>query len=66
MKPFDEWVMQPIMPLNQPSKKLSPSAEDEQRAFENWAERNSPSGDCDSVHYQWLESSDYLDLVEDQ
>lgn len=43
-----------------------PSDDEQQRAFEVWLRRTSPSGDCDSVHSQWLESSDYLDLFEDQ
>ena len=43
-----------------------PSADEQQSGFERWLRRTSPSGDCDSVHSQWLESSDYLDLFEDQ
>jgi hypothetical protein len=37
----------------------------EQRAFEDWLTRTAPSGDCDSVHSQWLESSDYEDFTSD-
>lgn len=40
------------------------SKEKEQAAFEKWLIRNCPSGDCESVHAQWLESSDYEDLLE--
>jgi hypothetical protein len=35
---------------------------DEQEAFENWLSRNCPSGDAESVQYQWASSSDYEDL----
>lgn len=35
----------------------------EQRAFEDWLSRTAPSGDCDSVHSQWLESSDCSDFA---
>ncbi|WP_457967679.1 hypothetical protein M1D68_16075 [Pseudomonas sp. R4-84] len=35
---------------------------EEQRVFEAWLQRTTPSGDCDSVHSQWLESSDYEDF----
>ena len=34
----------------------------EQRVFEGWLQRTSPSGDCDSVQSQWLESSDFEDF----
>lgn len=34
----------------------------EQKAFEHWFYRVCPSGDCDSVHAQWLESSDWEDF----
>lgn len=37
----------------------------EQRAFEDWLKRTSPSGDCDSVHAQWTECSEYADFSED-
>lgn len=37
--------------------------DEQQRAFENWFYRVCPSGDCDSVHSQWLESSDYEDFI---
>lgn len=36
--------------------------EAEQAAFEDWCDRNSPSGDCESVQRQWEASSDYADL----
>ncbi|NBB11788.1 hypothetical protein [Pseudomonas sp. SLFW] len=35
----------------------------EQRVFEDWLVRMAPSGDCDSVQSQWLESSDYDDFA---
>ncbi|WDG52462.1 hypothetical protein [Pseudomonas chlororaphis] len=35
---------------------------EEQRAFEDWLQRTSPGGDCEQVHSQWLESSDYEDF----
>lgn len=35
---------------------------EEQRVFEAWLQRTTPSGDCDLVHSQWLESSDYEDF----
>lgn len=34
----------------------------EQAAFEDWAERESPSGDVESVQYQWEHSGDYMDF----
>lgn len=34
----------------------------EQRAFECWLTRTCPSGDCDSVHAQWIESSEFSDF----
>lgn len=34
----------------------------EQRIFEEWYRLNAPSGDCESVHRQWLESSEYKDF----
>lgn len=33
-------------------------------AFEAWAERECPSGDADSVQYQWASSSDYAEWLE--
>lgn len=36
---------------------------DKQKAFESWFYRVCPSGDCDSVHAQWLDSSDYEDFI---
>lgn len=38
--------------------------DDEQAAFEAWLVRVCPIGDADSVHAQWLESSDYEDLCD--
>lgn len=35
-----------------------------QRKFESWLSSKSPSGDCDSVQSQWVESSDYLDFLD--
>ena len=37
----------------------------EQRAFEDWLTRTAPGGDCDSVHSQWIESSDCSDFASD-
>jgi hypothetical protein len=46
-----------------PLKALSSAVDNaEQRVFEDWLQRTSPSGDCDSVHSQWLESSDFEDF----
>lgn len=42
--------------------KMSINRDDEQAAFEAWLSRVCPSGDADSVHSQWLESSDYENL----
>ncbi|MCE1033192.1 hypothetical protein LU645_30235, partial [Pseudomonas asiatica] len=36
----------------------------EQRIFEDWLLRISPSGDVDSVNAQWLDSGDYRDFTE--
>ena len=36
----------------------------QQRIFEDWLQRVSPSGDVDSVHAQWLDSGDYLEFTE--
>lgn len=41
----------------------------EQITFENWYRNHNPYGDCEQVHSQWLESSDYEDFcieTEDQ
>jgi len=38
-------------------------ANSEQSAFETWLAEKCPSGDIESVHSQWLESSEYKDLV---
>ncbi|WP_256825374.1 hypothetical protein [Pseudomonas juntendi] len=35
-----------------------------QRAFEDWLQRVSPSGDVDAVHAQWLESGEFLEFTE--
>ncbi len=40
-----------------------------QSSFERWLANVRPSGDVDSMHYQWLESSEYaefLDLYSDK
>jgi hypothetical protein len=37
----------------------------EQRVFEDWLYKYTLSGDCDSVHSQWLESSEYEDFCLD-
>ena len=34
----------------------------EQSAFENWYRNHNPYGDCEQVHTQWLESSEYEDF----
>lgn len=36
----------------------------EQRAFEDWLQQVSPSGDVDAVHAQWLESGEHLEFTE--
>lgn len=33
--------------------------------FEEWLARVCPSGDCSSVHNQWLDSYEYSDFVEE-
>jgi hypothetical protein len=38
----------------------------EQSAFEVWIQRTLPSGDCESVQRQWLESSDYNDFLDEE
>lgn len=41
----------------------------EQKAFEDWYRTCNPYGDCEQVHSQWLESSEYEDFcieAEDQ
>ena len=48
----------------QPAPQPNPDAE--QAAFEDWLRRKFPSGDCESVHSQWLKSSDYADLLDDR
>lgn len=40
---------------------ISASLTDEQSAFEVWLDRERPSGDVESVQYQWIKSSDYAD-----
>jgi hypothetical protein len=37
---------------------------EEQSCFEQWLSRATPSGDCDSVQSQWLESSDFEDFCD--
>lgn len=39
-----------------------PTEEEIQKVFEAWVEKVSPSGDVDDVHYQWIQSEEYLDL----
>ncbi|AZD07529.1 hypothetical protein C4K26_2126 [Pseudomonas chlororaphis] len=41
---------------------LSIVENEERRGFEDWLQRISPGGDCEQVHSQWLESSDYEDF----
>lgn len=38
--------------------------DEEQGHFESWLGRYSPSGDAESVHTQWKESSDFADLYD--
>ena len=45
--------------------KMQDMADLVQKAWENWYYRTNPSGDVDAVERQWVESSDYLDLLED-
>lgn len=40
-------------------------APDEQAAFEGWLHTTRPSGDAESVQYQWSQSSEYSDLLAD-
>lgn len=43
---------------------LTKKVEDaEQRAFEDWLESNSPSGDHEQVQRQWLESNDHRGFI---
>lgn len=42
----------------------TPTAEQEQSAFEDWLYKTCPSGDETSVRRQWQESSDYADLYD--
>lgn len=37
----------------------------DQSAFEDWAARTRPSGDAESVSYQWEHSPEYMDLCSD-
>ena len=46
------------------SSPVSAGDDAEQAAFEDWLVRVCPSGDADSVHAQWLESSDYEDFCD--
>lgn len=39
---------------------------DEQSAFEDWLARVCPSGDVESVQYQWEHSSDYAAWLDSQ
>jgi hypothetical protein len=47
-----------------PPKQQVPSALAEQAAFETWLASECPSGDVESVQYQWVTSSDYADLFD--
>lgn len=38
--------------------------QEQQSSFEQWFIRAEPSGDCDSVQSQWLESSEYEDFCD--
>ena len=38
--------------------------QEQQSSFEQWFVRAEPSGDCDSVQSQWLESSEYEDFCD--
>ena len=42
--------------------KLKKQEPDEQAAFEQWLEEVRPSGDHESVQYQWSQSSNYKDF----
>lgn len=42
--------------------KAEPTKDVEQAAFEAWFHRVCPGGDVESVHRQWEESADYLEL----
>ncbi|ANA34454.1 hypothetical protein LMG18090_04732 [Ralstonia mannitolilytica] len=44
-------------------EKLTSNAE--QSAFEDWLEQKCPSGDAESVHRQWKESSDFQAYVDE-
>lgn len=37
---------------------------EDQCAFEHWIRRTDPHGDCDDVHDQWANSSDYYDFID--
>ena len=45
--------------------KQSAKDDSEQKAFEDWFYRVCPYGDAQSVHDQWLDSSDYEDFCLD-
>ena len=45
--------------------KQSAKDDSEQKAFEDWFYRVCPYGDAESVHDQWLDSSDYEDFCLD-
>jgi len=42
------------------------SCQDGQLAFEAWLERESPSGDHDSIMRQWVHSTDFEDLKDSE
>ncbi len=50
---------------NEPDKLADwTSAELEQTAFETWLQDKCPSGDVESVQRQWIESYEYVELLE--
>jgi hypothetical protein len=76
----DQWGVKGIVPNNhtitEANARLISAAPDlfrelqlvldyeEQSQFEQWIDRASPSGDCESVQAQWLESSEYEDFCD--
>jgi hypothetical protein len=42
-----------------------PTPRDEQSAFEDWLYRVCPSGDCESVQYQWEISAERAEWMEE-
>lgn len=39
-----------------------PTENEIQTVFEEWVDKVKPSGDVDDVHYQWIQSEEYLNL----